>query len=80
MDDWFRIAFVSLNAVSTTHYRLLRKLVICGFLQVFDPRTRAPYHRECAIHDNPYPKEQILENNTRTGLKFSGLAKHKCVV
>ena len=44
MDEWFRIAFVSLNAVSKTHYRSLRKLVICVFLQVFDPPTRAPYH------------------------------------
>jgi hypothetical protein len=36
--------------------------------------------REWAIHDNPYPKEQIVENSTRADLKLSELAGRKCVV
>ncbi len=36
--------------------------------------------REWAIHDNPYPKEQIVENSTRANLKLSELAKRKCIV
>jgi hypothetical protein len=43
MDEWFCIAFVSLNAVSKTHYWTSRKLLICDFLRVSDPRTCAPY-------------------------------------
>ncbi len=36
--------------------------------------------REWAIHDNPYPKEQIVENSTRADLKLSELAERNCVV
>ncbi len=36
--------------------------------------------REWAMHDNPYPKEQIIENSTRADLRWElrCLAKRKC--